>query len=293
MELTLAHYRNRFCMYRTYYALGAGTVEVEGVDLTVVELPDPPSKEQEEALIRGDVDVANLYLPNFLRRKLQGAPIVGLATEWKSTDKGNGLFVLSGGPVTTPQDLEGRVIGSHQGVHAFHQYLLRHAYDVDVDRVRWEAHRQEDLLDALLEGRVDAVVLLDQFFVRGEEHEGVECLYSDGRAWFDLTGYDEMIKHMVATREGLLEEDPSLKDRLLTAFRASFAYSEEHLDEVADAFIASYGGDRHALITSARYPRVEFTFTEQERRIATAEMEALVEMGQLPHTVDVGSLFAR
>ena len=42
------------------------------------KLADPPSKEQEEALIRGDVQAANLYLPNFLRRKLQGAPIIGL-----------------------------------------------------------------------------------------------------------------------------------------------------------------------------------------------------------------------
>src|SRR5687767_11222356 len=109
MELTLAHYRNRFCMYRTYYALGVGAVTVEGASLRVVELPDPPSKEQEQALIRGDVDVANLYLPNFLRQKIAGAPIVGLATEWKSTDKGNGLFVRSGGAVEHPRDLEGKV----------------------------------------------------------------------------------------------------------------------------------------------------------------------------------------
>ena len=65
--------------------------------MKVIELPDPPSKEQEEALIRGDVQAANLYLPNFLRRKLRGAPIVGLATEWKSTMKGNGVFVRADG----------------------------------------------------------------------------------------------------------------------------------------------------------------------------------------------------
>ena len=61
--------------------------------MKVIEMPDPPSREQEEALIKGEVQAANLYLPNFLRRKLQGAPIVGLCTEWKSTLKGNGMFV--------------------------------------------------------------------------------------------------------------------------------------------------------------------------------------------------------
>jgi hypothetical protein len=87
MDITFAHYRNRFCMFRTYYALAVGEVKPDGVNVKVIELADPPSKEQEEALIRGDVQAANLYLPNFLRRKLQGAPIIGLATEWKSTMK--------------------------------------------------------------------------------------------------------------------------------------------------------------------------------------------------------------
>ena len=59
--MTFAHYRNRFCMFRTYYALATGKVKPEGFNIRVIELPDPPSREQEEALIRGDVQVANLY----------------------------------------------------------------------------------------------------------------------------------------------------------------------------------------------------------------------------------------
>ena len=60
MDITFAHYRNRFCMFRTYYALAAGRVKADGIDMNVIELPDPPSKDQEEALIRGDVQAANL-----------------------------------------------------------------------------------------------------------------------------------------------------------------------------------------------------------------------------------------
>ncbi len=76
MELTFAHYRNRFCMFRTYYALAKGLVRLDGLDISVVEVPDPPSHAQEEALIRGEAHVANLYLLNFLRRRAEGAPIV-------------------------------------------------------------------------------------------------------------------------------------------------------------------------------------------------------------------------
>jgi hypothetical protein len=53
-------------------------------------------------LIRGDVQVANLYLPNFQGRKLQGAPIIGLPTEWKSMMKGSGIFVTGMDPSRNP-----------------------------------------------------------------------------------------------------------------------------------------------------------------------------------------------
>src|SRR4026207_1060358 len=41
-------------------------------------------------------------------------------------------------------------------------------------------------------------------------------------------GFDERIKHMVAAREDLLQRSPGIKETLLRAFRASFAYSERH-----------------------------------------------------------------
>jgi ABC-type nitrate/sulfonate/bicarbonate transport system substrate-binding protein len=291
MQLTFAHYRNRFCMFRTYYALAKGLVKPDGFTLPVIELPDPPSHEQEEALIRGDVQVANLYLPNFLRRKLQGAPIVGISTEWKSTAKGNGIFVLENGPIKTPKDLSGRLIATHQGAHAVHRYLLRHCYGVDDKTLRWDSHPQEELLEVLKGGKADAVVLIDQFFFRGEEDKEVRCLYTDGEAWKKLHGFSEIIKHMVAIREPLLKGNPDLREKLLQAFKASFKYSENHLDEIATEFIKRYGGDRAALLASARYPKIEFTFTETERKIAEAEMDMLVEVGEIPRKVPISSVF--
>src|SRR5436853_6768075 len=114
MKLKLAHYRNRFSMFRTYYALRAGLVKTDGLEFTVVEVPDPPSRELEDVLIRGEVDISNIYLLNFLARALDGAPIIGLCTEWKSTGKGNGLFVKKNG-IHTPNDLENRRVTTHQG----------------------------------------------------------------------------------------------------------------------------------------------------------------------------------
>ena len=50
--------------------------------------------------------------------------------------------------------------------------------------------------------------------------------------------------------------------------------------------------DQEALLASARYPRIEFTFTEKEQRLAEAEMELLVEVGQIPRKAPMASLFA-
>jgi ABC-type nitrate/sulfonate/bicarbonate transport system substrate-binding protein len=291
MKLQLAHYRNRFTMFRIYYALGAGLIKDHGIDWTVIEVPDPPSRELEECLIRGDVDLANVYLPNFLERRLAGAPIVGLCTEWKSTGKGNGLFVRRGA-FAQPKALEGKTIATHQGRHAIHQYLLKHSYGVDPQRLQWAASPQETLLGILRRGDADAVVLLDQFFFHGEQASDAQCLYTDGDAWKLLTGFDEMIKHMVAANQSLLQKNPGLRESLLDAFRKSFAYSERNIEEVADIFIKSYGGDRQTLLISARYPRMEFTFTENERQLAQRQMDMFVEVGRLPRSAPVESFFA-
>ena len=37
MQLTFAHFRNRFCMFRTYYALANRLIKPAGFDLKVVE----------------------------------------------------------------------------------------------------------------------------------------------------------------------------------------------------------------------------------------------------------------
>jgi len=279
-------------MFRTYYAVGAGIVKADGLDVSVVEVPDPPSRAQEEALIRGDVQVANLYLPNFLRCKLEDAPLVGLSTEWKSTAKGNGLFVRKDGPVKTPKDLTGRRVASHHKTpHAVHRYLLKHRYGVDEATLSWQSFPQEELLGALKTDQADAVVLIDQFFFHGEQDRDVHCLYTDGEAWQALHGFPEMIKHIIAVGEPLLREHPEVRRILLKAFKESFTYSERHLPEIADKFMARYGGDREAILASARYPKIEFTFTETELRIAEAEMKMLVEMGELAREIPIAPLF--
>jgi ABC-type nitrate/sulfonate/bicarbonate transport system substrate-binding protein len=291
MKIRLAHYRNRFSMFRTYFALRAGLIKCPGLEWAVIEVLDPPSRELEESLIRGDVDLANLYLPNFLERRLAGAPIVGLCTEWKSTGKGNGLFVRRG-ELTHPGELEGRKIATHQGRHAIHQYLLQRLYGVDPTRLQWSASPQETLLELLRCGEADAVVLLDQFFFQGEQADDVACLYTDGQAWKLLTGFGEMIKHMIAANQSWLRRHPQPCAEALGAIRESFSYSERNLEEVADRFIASYGGDREALLASARYPRMEFTFSDQERRLAQRQMDMFVSVGRLKRSVPVEDFFA-
>ncbi|MBI3057946.1 MAG: ABC transporter substrate-binding protein [Deltaproteobacteria bacterium] len=248
MQLTFAHFRNRFCMFRTYYALAKGLIRPDGFDLAVIETADPPSAEQIELLVSGAVDVADLYLPSFLAQKLKGAPIVGIGTEWKTTLRGNGIFVRADSPIKIPQELGGCVIGTHQ-------------------------------------------VLIDQIFCLAERDRELRCLYTDGEGWKALTGYSEMVKHIIAVREPLLKAQPELRGKLLAAFRASLQYSREHLEEIAEEFIERYGGEKEVLLASVQYPKIEFTFTKLEQTIAEAEMEMLFEMGFLSGRIAVAPQF--
>jgi ABC-type nitrate/sulfonate/bicarbonate transport system substrate-binding protein len=96
---------------------------------------------------------------------------------------------------------------------------------------------------------------------------------------------------MIAVRESVIKEHPDVRENLLKVFRASFAYSENHLEEIADKFLEQYPGDRGALIASAGYPKIEFTFTEMERKMTEAQMEMLIATDQLPRRVDLSSAF--
>ena len=71
-----------------------------------------------------------------------------------------------------------------------------------------------------------------------------------------------------------------------------FGEGRDNLEDIADAFIGRYGGEREALLASARYPRIEFTFTEKEQQIAEAEMALLVDVGQIPRKAPLSTLFA-
>ena len=97
---------------------------------------------------------------------------------------------------------------------------------------------------------------------------------------------------LFAMQETLSREQPELKEKLRAAFRASFAYSEEHLEEIADEFVKTYPADKQALLASARYPKIEFTLTETEQKLADAEMDMMVEVGWIAHKAPVHSLFA-
>jgi ABC-type nitrate/sulfonate/bicarbonate transport system substrate-binding protein len=291
MQLNFAHFRNRFCMFRTYYALANRLIKPDGFDLNVLETADPPSAEQIELLVSGAVDAADLYLPSFLAQRIKGARILGIATEWKTTSRGNGIFVRADSPITTAKQLAGSTIGTHQGPHVVHRYLLKHLYDVDESALRWATHPQEELIDAIKSGRVDAAVLIDQVFFVAERDRGLRCLYTDGEGWQALTGYSEMVKHIIAVREPLLKADPGLRAKLLAAFKASLDYGTGHLGEIADAFIERYGGEKEALFASVKYPKIDFTFTEREQNIAQAEMEMLFEMGDLPRRIAVAPQF--
>ena len=69
------------------------------------------------------------------------------------------------------------------------------------------------------------------------------------------------------------------------------AYGLERVADVQDFVRPAASGDREALLISAGYPRMEFTFTDTECRLAQRQMEMFVEVGRLRRNAPIESFF--
>ena len=289
MDLTFAHYRNRFCMSRTYYAFGRGKdCKADGINMKVIELPDPPSKEQEEALIRGDVQAANLYLAELPSAQTAGRADHRSGDGMEVDDKGNGVrLVCADGPIKTPKDLEGRLIATHQGLHAIHQYLLRRVYWRRRTRSQsGNLTRKEKLLDTLMSGKSRRCRYCSTiFFFRGEVAAGVTAVFiRTARLGRSFTGLDELIKHirsraredLIAAASGHQATHCSKHFALRSpTVKTIWKRSPRPLSRVTAVI-------RKRSLASARYPKVEFHFYGKGAKLAEAEMDLLVAVGQIP-----------
>jgi 4,5-dihydroxyphthalate decarboxylase len=287
-----------------------GSVAVEGCETTVLTMPSP---ERHWRFMRhGEFDACELSLCSYLASLRQGR-LTAVPCFPHRRFRHHYVFVRADAGVRGPRDLEGRSVGLRTWQTTAGMWMrgiLQHDYGVDLQRVRWVTHGEEDVPEAvpaapvergdrdpermLLDGELDAVLYPETLpsFRRGDPR--VARLFPDPKAeeqaYYRRTGVFP-IMHLVAVRREVAEADPWLPRNLLQAFERSkrLAYRRmENPRSVSLAWFTALYEEERALLGPDPW---EYGLTEANRRNLAAALRYAHEQGILAQPAAPEDLF--
>jgi 4,5-dihydroxyphthalate decarboxylase len=230
-----------------------GTVEVDGVDLTV--LTDMDSATRHWRFLRNnEFDVAEVSSSSYLAARDRDWPFRAIPVFLHRRFRHGFMFINTQKGISKPTDLIGRKIGVKTLMTSavlWMRGLLQNEYGVPLDSIEWFAELDDDVelhlppnirytrlpdhksVETMLaEGELDAVFHSD--FVKPflAKDPRVGRLFPDNKAeemaYFQRTGIFP-IMHVVGLRQPLAEEHPWLAINLFRAFEESKAIAMERM----------------------------------------------------------------
>jgi 4,5-dihydroxyphthalate decarboxylase len=242
--------------------LADGTVQVEGVDLTVLQLP--VEEMFHRFLMNGEFDVSEVSFAKLAALAAGDDPrFVPLPVFPSRVFRHSSIYVRADAGIVRPEDLAAKRVGVPewaQTAAVFSRGLLAHEYGIDLTSIDWhqggvnEAGRREkvelllpaglrlsvvaqrSLSDMLLCGELDAILSArpPQPIMRGDSR--VQRLFADYRdkeqAYARKTGIFP-IMHVVAMRREVYERDRWLAMSLFKAFDQARKRSLERAADMA------------------------------------------------------------
>lgn len=254
LSMALSHYDRHIPFFD-------GAVKVDGVDLQVLEVgQSSPLKHgqdrHERMLQKGEFDICELSLSNYLVAKSRGMPFTAIPVFPRRLFSLSQMWVNAGTGIDAPQKLVGRKVG----LSTFQTTLsvlargdLQTEYNVPWREIDWYISKDEAVplgplegvrmqilkpgqkMGAMLEsGEIDAIMM---------PHPPKEALRGGGRIrrlfadpkeeeakYFRKNGYYP-IMHVVAFKNEVLQRDPSLAPRVMDAFERAKAACMEYYDD--------------------------------------------------------------
>lgn len=243
-------------------ALFDGRVEIEGCDVTFLNLP---VEETFFRALRGrEFDVAELSLSSYTMLRSRGeCPYTAIPVFLSRMFRHSAIYVRRGAGIEKPQDLVGRTVGAPEyqlTAPVWVRGILEDEYGVKPSDMRWRTggvekpgrHEKvamqappgveispvpagETLVDWLLDGKLDALVAPRAPGIFAQGHPDIIRLFPDFRevetGYFRSTGIFP-IMHVVGIRNELVERNPWLPSSLLKAFTAAKDHALRELGEV-------------------------------------------------------------
>jgi len=310
-------------IYDRTIPLLTGEVRVGGVELTYVPIDDP--RAIFDRMAGGeDFDLAEMSLSEYVCRYVAGeCPFVALAV-FPSRIFRHSMIAVNRRTIAAPADLAGKRIGVPLYTMTAAVYirgLLQHDYAVDLAGVRWvqgainhatshgnptampllrpvniepnrSGHSLSDLLDA---GELDAIVGTDMPDAMRTNPDIVRLFPNFRQVEQDYYRRTHIfpIMHTVVVRRSVFERDPSLGERLYTAFAAAKERAWERMHRVGtlaymlpwmiddvEEIDRVFGGDPWPYGVEANRPTLDALVTY------------LVEQNLIAHAVPIDDLFA-
>ncbi|MEV1295530.1 ABC transporter substrate-binding protein [Pseudonocardia sp. NPDC049635] len=301
--------------------LARGSTPVEGVDLTVLNLPVQETFQRFSAHREWEVSEFSMAL-YVAMRGAGDTSVIAIPVFPSRMFRHSAMYVRADGP-TRPKDLEGLRVGVPEwaqtaGVWA--RGILSDDYDVDLAKIDWiqgglhsagrfervplalspgmsvRAEKDRTLEDLLLAGEIDAVITAHpptSFVPTGGE---IRCLFPDARseeAAFWKRHHFIPIMHTVVLRKDTVERHPWLPRNFQVAFEAALDRSRHRLRDVAiSRFPLPWIAETvRELESSSDRPWWGYGL-EDNRRALDMFCRFAFEQGVTPHRIAPDQLFA-
>lgn len=254
LSMALSHYDRHIPFFD-------GSVKLDDADLQILEVgQSSPLKHgqdrHERMLQKGEFDICELSLSNYLVAKSRGMPFTAIPVFPRRLFSLSQMWVNANAGIDSPKDL----IGKKVGLSTFQTTLsvlargdLQAEYGVPWREMEWYVSKEEAVpmrplegvriqllkpgqkMGALLEGgQIDALMMPHppKEALRGDGH--IRRLFADPKAeetkYFRKNGYYP-IMHLVAFKDEVLARNPSLALSVLAAFERAKELCAEYYDD--------------------------------------------------------------
>ena len=240
--------------YDSIAALKDGTVEPEGIELTILTEMTPEVRHARMLRDR-HFDIAELSMSNYMVAKDQGLPFIAIPVFLHRRFRHGFVFVNTSKGIAKPADLIGKKVGVgsyHATATLWMRGILEHEFDLPHKQIQWFKENEEkipwqappglrieklppgkNIVDMLLAGDLDAVIDPEVIPPIATKDPRVRRLFSNYReleiAYFKRTGIFP-IMHTTAIRQEIVDQHPWVPASLIKAFEESKQHSYKRME---------------------------------------------------------------